>query len=194
MSLITKNKGILITFVLLFLSVALYRLIPSRPLGFAPQIAMALFAGSVIKNRKLALLLPMAAMFISDLGFWFLNKAGYTAITGFYEGQLLNYLLFVAITFIGFKVNSKSVIAIIGGSVAGAVFYYLLSNFGLWIGGGLNINNQPYDKTWQGLTECMIAAIPFFKGSLMATLTFSAIFFGLYNWLPVTQKKYAAAQ
>ena len=48
------NKSVVGSFVLLVLMASLYRIMPGRPLGFAPQIAMALFAGSVIKDKKVA--------------------------------------------------------------------------------------------------------------------------------------------
>jgi hypothetical protein len=50
----------------------------------------------------------------------------------------------------------------------------------MWLGGGLDINNQPYPKTFQGLMNCFAAGIPFLRGSLWATLIFNSIFFGSY--------------
>ena len=46
------NKKIAWSLALLIVVGAVYRIIPDRPLGFAPQIAMALFAGAVIKDKK----------------------------------------------------------------------------------------------------------------------------------------------
>ncbi len=61
-----------------------------------------------------------------------------------------------------------------------ATVYFLVSNFVVWIGGGLALNNLPYAKTWTGITECYTAAIPFYLNSIYATLTFSVILFGAY--------------
>ena len=47
------NKSVVLSFILLVVIASLYRIMPGRPLGFAPQIAMALFGGAVIKDRKL---------------------------------------------------------------------------------------------------------------------------------------------
>ena len=52
------TKTLIWSFVLLVIIAAIYRIIPGRPYGFAPQWAMAVFAGAVIKNRKWALIMP----------------------------------------------------------------------------------------------------------------------------------------
>ncbi|MFT4023021.1 MAG: hypothetical protein QM664_04450, partial [Flavihumibacter sp.] len=61
-----NNRSFLVSLVLLIIVAALYRIIPNRPWGFAPQIAMALFGGAVIKDRKWSFALPVFSMFLSD--------------------------------------------------------------------------------------------------------------------------------
>ena len=175
-----NNRTTIIVFALLIIACALYRVWDNRPFGFAPQIAMALFAGSVIQNKKFAFLVPLLSMLVSDALYQFLYQQGLTDIKGFYPGQLENYLLFSLVTVIGFFINKNKITHILVGSLAGAAFYFLASNFITWIGGGLDFYNQPYPKTWQGLMTCLAAGIPFFKVSLWATLSFNAIFFGAY--------------
>src|SRR6201999_3633263 len=96
------NKSVLYTLLLLVVVAALYRVIPNRPFGFAPQLAMALFAGATIKDKKLALVVPVLSMFISDLLYQLLYINHLSAIPGFYSGQWINYLLFASVTFWGF--------------------------------------------------------------------------------------------
>ena len=175
-----NNKITILVFALLIIASALYRVWDNRPWGFAPQIAMALFAGSVISNKKFAFLVPILSMLVSDTLYQFLYQQGLTDIKGFYSGQLTNYILFSLITVIGFFINKNKFTHILIGSLAGVAFYFLASNFTNWIGGGLDINNQPYPKTWTGLMNCYIAGLPFLKGSLWATLVFNGIFFGVY--------------
>jgi len=176
----SNKKTTILVFVLLIVSCALYRVWDNRPWGFAPQIAMALFAGSVIKNRKFSFLVPLLSMLVSDVLYQVLYIQGLTTIKGFYNGIWANYLLFTLVTVIGFYINKKNVGSIIIGSLAGAVFFFVFSNFLNWIGGGLDINNQPYPKTFDGLISCMAAGLPFFRGSIWATLMFNTIFFGSY--------------
>ena len=175
-----NRKTTILVFVLLIIAGAFYRVWENRPFGFAPQIAMALFAGSVIKDKKFSFLVPLLSMLISDILYQVLHQQGLTDLTGFYKGQWLNYLLFTAITLIGFLIKKNNIRHIILGSLAGVLFFYLTSNFFDWLGGGLDINNLPYPKTFDGLMQCYIAGIPFLRGSLWATLFFNAIFFGSY--------------
>lgn len=174
-----NRSNLLILFVLVVVA-ALYRVWDSRPMGFAPQIAMALFAGSVSKDKKFAFLFPILSMFISDLLYQFLYSQGLTSIKGFYSGQIVNYLLIASVTVIGFFINKNRISQIVFGSLAGAVYYFLISNFTVWIGGGLDINNQPYPRSFNGLLFCYTEALPFFKWSLLSTLVFNGIFFGSF--------------
>jgi hypothetical protein len=183
------NKSNLIILFILILAAALYRVWDGRPWGFAPQIAMALFAGSISKDKRFAFLFPVLSMLISDALYQVLYVQGLTPIKGFYSGQWQNYLLIASITIIGFFINKKKIFQIVAGSLAGAVFYFIASNFLTWIGGGLDINNQPYPKTVEGFISCYIAALPFFKWSVLSTFIFNGIFFGGYYLLGKTVLK-----
>ena len=176
-----QNKTNIIVLILLIVIGALYRVWDNRPLGFAPQIAMALFAGSVIKDKKIAFLFPILSMLVSDGIYQLLYTQGLTDISGFYKGQWVNYILFASITIIGFRINSQKIGQIVLGSLAGVVFFFIASNFLVWVGGGLDLSNQPYPKSFDGLMTCFAAGIPFLKGSLMATFLFSAVLFGGYR-------------
>ena len=179
-----NKKTTILIFIVLVLAAAVYRAWEGRPFGFAPQIAMALFAGSVVKDKKFAFLVPLLSMLVSDLIYQILYTYNLTDLKGFYQGQWVNYVLFTAITFIGFLVNKNKVVHIILGSLAGVLFFFFASNFFDWRGGGLDITGQPYPKTFDGLMECLSAGVPFLKGSIYATFLFNAIFFGgyyLYN-------------
>ena len=175
-----KDNSLIVSFVLLVIIASLYRVLPGRPLGFAPQIAMALFSGSIVKDKKFAFLLPLLTMLLSDIIYEVLFQFKVSSIPGFYSGQLLNYILFIGLTVIGFAIKKSNPVQIVAGSVAGTLIYFLLSNFTVWIGGGLDITNMPYPKTMDGLIMCYTAAIPFLRGSMYATLIFSGILFGGY--------------
>ena len=180
MKLIKSN--LLILFILI-LACALYRVWDSRPMGFAPQIAMALFAGSVSKDKRFAFLFPVLSLFISDLLYQFLYSQGLSTIKGFYSGQWQNYLLIASITIIGFFINKNKIGQIFVGSLAGAVYFFLVSNFMVWVGGGWDINNQPYPRSFSGLMLCYSEALPFFKWSVLSTLLFNGVFFGSFYLL-----------
>jgi len=189
------NKSNLLVLFILILACALYRVWDSRPMGFAPQIAMALFAGSISKDKRFAFLFPVLSLFISDLLYQFLYSQGLSTIKGFYSGQWQNYLLIASITIIGFFINKNKIGQIFVGSLAGAVYFFLVSNFMVWVGGGWDINNQPYPRSFSGLMLCYTEAMPFFKWSVLSTLLFNGIFFGSFYLLgkSVLKKEVQAA-
>ena len=189
------NRSNLLILFILILACALYRVWDSRPMGFAPQIAMALFAGSVSKDKRFAFLFPVLSLFISDLIYQILYIQGLSTIKGFYSGQWQNYLLIASITVIGFFINKNKIGQIFIGSLAGAVYFFLISNFMVWIGGGKDINNLPYPRSFSGLMLCYSEALPFFKWSVLSTLVFNGIFFGSFYLLgkSVLKKEMQAA-
>ncbi len=168
------EKNILISFVLLIIMAAMYRAMPGRIWGFAPHIAMAIFGGSVIKDRKLAFLLPVLSLFLSDLIYHVLYLNGLTPIAGFYDGMIGNYILFGLLTIIGFAIRETNVGQIFAGAVTGPVIYFLSSNFMVWIGGG----GFARPKTFEGLLQCYADGLPFFQTSLYGTFFFSTLLFG----------------
>ena len=189
------NRSNLLILFILILACALYRVWDSRPMGFAPQIAMALFAGSVSKDKRFAFLFPILSLFISDLIYQILYIQGLSTIKGFYSDQWQNYLLIASITVIGFFINKNKIGQIFIGSLAGAVYFFLISNFMVWIGGSWDINNQPYPRSFSGLMLCYSEALPFFKWSVLSTLIFNGIFFGSFYLLgkSVLKKEMQAA-
>ncbi len=159
------------------LATALYRIFPNRPLGFAPQIAVALFAGSLfVRNKKYAFLLPLISMLISDGIYQLLYVNGLSEIAGFYGGQWLNYLLIISLTCFGFLIKKNNILAIVGSSIAAPTVFFILSNGLVWLGGG----GWGHPKTMAGLLACYADGLPFYPNSMYATLLFSSILFGTY--------------
>lgn len=170
------NKNFLLVFLLLIVVAALYRVIPGRPWGFAPHIAMALFGGAVIKDKRWALALPIFSLFLSDLLYQGLHASGLSDTPGFYSGQWVNYLWFAGITCLGFLMRNITVGNILSFSFLTPTVYFLVSNFSVWLGGG----GWQRPKTFEGLMQCYTDGLPFYRGGLMATLVFSTVLFGMY--------------
>ena len=170
------------SFLLLVIIAALYRIIPGRPYGFAPQWAMAVFSGAVIRDKKWAFIIPVLSMFISDLLYQVLYIGGISTLPGFYEGQWQNYILFALLVFVGFAIKKLNVLQIALASVAAPSLYFIVSNFLVWFSSGaVRGLNRP--KTFGGLIQCYSDGIPFYKTSILATLVFSAILFGIYAFI-----------
>lgn len=176
------SRQVVISFLLLIIIASLYRIMPGRPWGFAPQWAMAIFGGAVIKNKKLAFILPLLSMFISDTLYEILYRNGVGNIQGFYEGQLTNYVLFGLMTFFGFIIKNFNVGKIALASVAAPTAYFFLSNFMIWLSSS-PLAGLGRPKTFNGLLLTLSDGLPFYKWSIAATLIFSAILFGSYFFI-----------
>lgn len=171
-----QSRSILIPFLLLILIASVYRVWEGRPWGFVPQLAMALFGGAIIKDKKFAFVLPLLSMLLSDGLYEVLYRNGLSNMPGFYEGQLVNYLLFAGITFIGFWMRNLNVGRIAAGTLIAPTVYFLLSNLAVWMGTG----GYQRPKTFTGLLQCYSDGLPFYRGYLLGTIFFSIVLFGLY--------------
>lgn len=144
---------------------ALFRLLPHPP-NFVPVAAMALFAGATFSDTRFAYLVPLAAMFLSDL------------ILGLHAGMPVVYVSLAITVWIGTHLQGRARILRVGGAaVAGSVVFFVLTNFGVWLSSGM------YPLSLEGLIACYVAAIPFFHNTLAGALFYSAVLFGAFAWL-----------
>jgi hypothetical protein len=176
------SRQIVVSFILLIIIAALYRIMPGRQYGFAPQMAMAIFGGAVIKDKKLAFLLPLLSMFISDALYELLYRNGVGNIQGFYQGQLTNYILFGSLTIFGFMIKRLNIERIFIASVAAPTAFFILSNFFVWLSNSPDAGlSRP--KNFNGLLLCYSDGLPFYPWSIVSCLVFSAILFGGYYFV-----------
>lgn len=174
-----QNKSLLYTAVMLIVFAAATRLFPHYP-NFTAMGAMAIFGGAIIKDRKLAFLLPLAALLLSDIC---LQLFGITQ--GFYGGQLFVYAGFIMITALASFIRKPGVANIAFASVWAGLIFFLVSNLGVWLLG----DGYVYPKTFAGIASCFAAALPFYKNEffgnfllngIYSNLFFSAIMFGVF--------------
>lgn len=178
------NKTIIWYLIILIVTAALYRVTPLREYGFAPQIAMALFGGAVIKDRKWAFALPLFSMFVSDALYEVLFQNGMSPIKGFYSGQWINYLVFATVVVVGFFMKRITITSVLVYSIIAPTWFFLLSNFTVWAGA------KTIPQTWGGLMQTYVLGVPFYRQSVVATLIFSTVFFGA--WYVLNRKKSVA--
>jgi hypothetical protein len=176
------SKQLIGSFILLIVIASLYRIMPGRPYGFAPQIAMAIFGGAIIKDKKFAFLLPLLAMFVSDALYQLLYINGVGNIYGFYDGQVLNYILFAGLTVFGFFIKNFNVKRIALAAISAPTAYFLVSNFLVWASSS-PLAGLGRPKTFSGLMMCYGDGLPFYPWSLASTFVFSAILFGSYYFI-----------
>ena len=163
----------LIIAALLIIAAALSRVL-LYPDNFSPIIGMAIFAGAVIKDRKLAFALPLLAMFLSDVLFEVFNIA-----PGFWGwGQLVGYGILALITVIAFSMKKINVLSVAGYSVGASLLFFFLSNSAFFIFD--NPIYHLYAQNFSGYIASLVGGLPFFKTGIVADLVFSTVLFGTY--------------
>jgi hypothetical protein len=161
-----------VALVVIILVAAFSRLVPHIP-NFSPLGAIGLFGAAYFSKKWQAVLIPLAATFISDL---FISNVVYgDGSAGFkwlYEGFYWQYGAYVLITVSAFfilkKVTTKTVIT---GALSSSVIFFLVSNFGCWPG-------NYYPQNFAGLMQCYAAGLPFATGSSLHNLLTVPSLFG----------------
>ena len=150
---------------------ALTRLLPHPP-NFSPVEAIALFGGAYFASRAWALVVPLVGVFLSDLVLAAVNGGSYATYFGG-TSMLLVYLCVVVTAVLGFGLRGRVTGArVLGWSLAGSVLFFLVTNFGTWLGSPM------YPQTADGLMAAYVAGIPFFQWTVLGTLFYAALLFG----------------
>ncbi|MEK7597125.1 MAG: DUF6580 family putative transport protein [Patescibacteria group bacterium] len=155
-----KSTG---SYLLIILLAVVARLIPHSP-NFAPIGGLALFSGANFKN-KIALLIPLTAMFLSDI------------FLGFHKTIPFVYLSFIIIALIGGLIKTNKWQSLLKASLVSSVLFFLITNFGVWATGTM------YQKNISGLTQSYIMGLPFFRNTILSDLFYSFSFFYGYRFL-----------
>tara|TARA_B100000214_G_scaffold273084_1_gene203269 strand:+ start:1416 stop:1895 length:480 start_codon:yes stop_codon:yes gene_type:complete len=133
-------------------SLFLYRVVPHIH-NFTPILASIVCAKYIKSNY--VFIGTLIAMLVSDF------------VLGLHSTMLFTYTAFCVIYYM---TNNKNNIFI--EALFASVIFFILSNFGVWIGGY-------YPYTIEGLLTCYTMAIPFFQNTLLGTLFFTFLFFSL---------------
>jgi len=158
-SLFNKTQIVIILFIV---TAIIFRLVPHLP-NVTPITAAALFSGVYFTNKKYAFIIPLIAMFLSDL---FL---GFSSIT------LFVYSAFILVSYIGFSSKKMTIKTVLLSSIS----FFVITNLGVWL--------IAYPKTLNGLLECYTLAIPFFRNSLIGDFLFAGIMYFSFEFV---SKKY----
>lgn len=137
------------------------RLLP-HPANFTPIAAIALFAG-IYLPKKYALIVPMVAMFISDI------------VLGFYLWPVMVsvYFTFAITSILGLAIQKhKKAANILGGTLLASILFFLITNWAVWAFGTM------YAHNFNGLIQSYIMALPFFKNTLLGDLFYTAVLVG----------------
>ena len=138
------------------------------PWNFSPVLPLALYAAAFLRNRALAVALPVLVWIASGFAVW-----AYTgeAAMGFPKVIVWVWAGLAAAAGLGFVLRRNRSWAAIGGTGLGAgALFFLVSNFGVWAGG-------EYGYSLAGLLNCYAAAVPFFRGTLLSLVVFLPVLF-----------------
>lgn len=142
--------------------VAVLRVVP-HPWNFAPVGAMAIFSGAMLRTRWMKVTLPLAALFLGDV------------FIGFHRLMPVVYASFLVSVTIGMWIEKRrSVARIAGATLAGAVQFFVVTNFAVWLA------YDTYPRTRAGLAACYVAAIPLFGNTLASDTLYVSLLFGGY--------------
>ena len=151
--------------------------------GFSPVIAIALFAGMIIKDKSVSFLMPLLSLFISDVIIEVLFRFNLFPYAGLYGYQLLNYSLLLLTTLLGWALKGHKLGSVFIGILVAPTLFFVLSNFTVWMTASF------YTKDFSGLVSCFVAALPFYSHSLAATFIFLPVFLYSYNYIVRKQGK-----
>lgn len=147
---------------------ALTRFLPHPP-NFTAIGGMALFAGALIPNRWLSLLLPTLAMVVTDL------------FIGFHNTQWAVYLSFGLITMLGWTMRDQknTLSKFIATSFISSVLFFLITNAAMWAVGFWTSEPLMYPTTADGLVDAIALGLPFYSWNFMISqFVYGGILFG----------------
>ncbi|MGH9417146.1 MAG: DUF6580 family putative transport protein [Terriglobales bacterium] len=150
--------------------------------NFTPVIAMLLLAGCYMKARRLWI--PIVALMASDfaLNLWVYHAPG--GLDQYFTWSAYFVVLALALMLLKGKVRIP---ALLGTTVASSTLFFLISNFGTWIG------SEMYPHTLSGLATCYWMGIPFYRNAAAGDLVYVGVLFGLYAFLHERQLARAQA-
>jgi hypothetical protein len=141
------------------------RLLPHAP-GFTPVAATALFAGTILRLRALALLVPLAAMLAGD------------AVLGFYDWRVMSVVYVAAAlpVLAGWLTRRwRGPLVFVPAILSCSLLFFVATNFAVWAFGGI------YPHNLEGLMQCYIAALPFLRNAAAGDQFWATLLFGGYH-------------
>ena len=135
--------------------------------NFKPIAAIALLSGFLFSRVGLAIALPVLVMLVSD---WTIGTYETPIMLAVYGSLALCPVIgwaaarFVRSKNMGWLGQTGTLFT---SAIAMSVVFFVATNFVVW--------TQWYEQSWQGLVACFLAALPFFKYTLLSNVCFSLV-------------------
>lgn len=169
------NPKISVLFITVF-AVAMSRVIPHWP-NVTAVAAIAILGGATMRNSLTAILIPVSAIFFSDL---IINNVFYSAYYDhfvlFGESSGWIYAAFILMTVLShFTIKNFKALPIAAVTLVSTMLFFVLTNFGSWL------HSPFYSQDMAGLTLAFEAGLPFLLNSVLGNLFFVGVFFFGYS-------------
>lgn len=167
----TQNRNSILWPYLLILVAAVLRLTVSQPFNSIPVFSCILFFGASRPKREFPI--PFLALVGTDI-FLTTHRYGFALSSD----HAVTWIWYLAVMLLGAAVLGTfvSIPRVMGASLLASVSFFLASNFAVWAAWGL------YPKTLSGLAACYIAALPFFRNSVVSETAFSLLIFAVARY------------
>ena len=141
-----------------------YSIAPNLEIVSASALVAAVFL-----SRRAAIVVPLTIMAISDI------------LIG---NSMILIFTWSAFAFIGLAglvmrpykaAPAKLMVASVGAAIGGSVFFFLYTNFGVWLQG----DGVTYAKTWAGLMQCYAMGLPFYRTMILGNVVFVPLYLGV---------------
>jgi hypothetical protein len=154
------------------------------PWNFSPMIAVCLFSGAFMSDRRIRFGLPLLALLVSDLGIWAITGQFFWA---FPSDRWAAYVCTGIAVGLGQGLNRQTgtsrAIAALGRGLFSEILFFVVTNFVyFW-------TQTEAPHTTAGLVACFFAAIPFAKTSFASSMFYSFLLFS-----PLADRSVAPAQ
>jgi hypothetical protein len=138
------------------------------PFHFTPVAASLLFFGARLPRKRM--FTPLALLIAADV---YLTKFTYGYPLTW--DHAVTWAWYAAMLLLGgVLAQNAAVLRVAAASLTASISFFMVSNFAVWA-----VWRDMYPATWNGLLACYIAALPFFRNTVVSDLLFSAAFFGL---------------
>lgn len=161
--------------------------------NFTPIGAMGLFGGAYFSKKWKALGFPLLTLLASDLIInLFIFDGRYGAM---YSSWYWVYGGFCVIVLMGSWLLKKiTVLNVLFTGIAATLAYWLIVDFGSFLVGCTDVvSGRTMDYSFRSLVQSYVQGAPYIKNFLIGTLVYSAVMFGILEWMKRTNTAWKAS-
>ena len=166
-----KRNSLFFWIVLAVVSIGMITRVFGLPANVSPMLAVILFGAAYFSRKSWSIALPIGLYFLVDL---YLNNVVYAQYFDGFQlfGSVGVYVAIAAIIALSIVMLRKvSIVSVFATSLTAAILFFLVTNF-------FSMLILPeYTKDLSGLMMSYEAAVPFFRGTLVSTMVYSAVLF-----------------